>query len=101
MKMKVNEMAQIHNGNNSMGSMFIYEKHITGTIVKVNEKSIRVHMTHAKCTTNGKVTREYDMDEKATFNFWKTIENKQYGKNAGKTVDLYKHSLYGIIEIVR
>jgi hypothetical protein len=81
-----------------MGGMFIYEKFITGTVVKVNEKSIRVHMTHAKCTTNGKVTREYDMDEKATFTFWKTI-NKQSGKNAGKTVDIYKNSEYGIIEV--
>ena len=91
--MKVNEMVQIRDGNNSMGGMFIYEKFITGTIVKVNEKSIRVHMTHAKCTTNGKVTREYDMNEKATFTFWKTI-NKQSG-----TVDLYKNPKYGIIKI--
>ena len=68
---------QIHKGNNSMGGIFIYEEFITGTVVKVNKKSIRVHMTHAKCTTNGKVTREYDMDEEATFEFWKTIENRQ------------------------
>jgi len=98
MKVKVNEMVQIHKGNNSMGGMFIYETFITGTIVRVNEKSIRVHMTHAKCTTNGKVTHEYDMNEKATFTFWKTID-KDYGKNAGKTVDIYKNSKYGLIEI--
>ena len=55
--MIVNEMVQIRSGYNSMGGMFIYEKFITGTVVKVNEKSIRVHMTHAKCTTNGKITR--------------------------------------------
>ena len=97
--MKVNEMVQIHSGYNSMGGMFIYEKFITGTVVKVNKKSIRVHMTHVKCTTNGKVTREYDVDETATFTFWKTIENKQLGKNTGKTVDIYKNSRYGIIEI--
>ena len=91
--MKVNEMVQVHSGYNSMGGMFIYEKFITGTVVRVNKKSIRVHMTHVKCTTNGKVTREYDMDEKATFTFWKTI-NKQSG-----TVDVYKNPKYGIIKI--
>jgi len=98
--MMVNEMVQIHNGDSSVGGMFIYEKFITGTVVKVNNKSIRVRMTHVKCTTNGKLTREYDIDETATFDFWKTIENKQFGKNAGKNVDIYKNSKYGIIEIV-
>lgn len=98
--MKVNEMVQVRSGYNSMGGMFIYEEIITGTVVKVNKKSIRVHMTHVKCTTNGKVTREYDIDETATFDFWKTIENRQFGKNAGKTVSIYKNKKYGIIEIV-
>ena len=98
--MMVNERVQIHKGNNSMGGMFIYEEFIEGKVVKVNKKSIRVHMTQAKCTTNGKITREYDMNEKATFDFWKTIENKQFGKNAGKTVSIYKNKKYGIIEIV-
>ena len=97
--MMVNDMVQVRSGYNSMGGMFIYEKIITGTVVKVNEKSIRVHMTHAKCTTNGKVTQEYDMNEKATFAFWKTIENKQFGKNVGKTVSIYKNKVYGIIEV--
>lgn len=98
--MKVNEMVQIHEGNNSMGGIFIYEKFITGTVVKINEKSIRVHMTHAKCTTNGKVTREYNMNEKATFAFWKTVENREAGKNAGKKVSFYKNNNFGIIEVV-
>lgn len=98
--MKVNEMVQIHKGNNSMGGVFIYERFITGTVVKINEKSIRVHMTYAKCTTNGKVTREYNMNEKATFAFWKTIENRQFGKNAGKKVSFYKNNNFGIIEVV-
>lgn len=97
--MMINKMVQIHKGNNSMGRMFIYEEFITGTVVRVNKKSIRVHMTHAKCTTNGKVTREYNMNEEATFEFWKTIENRQSGKNVGKTVSLYKNNKYGIIEI--
>ena len=92
------KMVQIHSGNNSMGGMFIYEKFITGTVVKVNKKSIRVHMTHVKYTTNGKVTREYDIDETATFAFWKTVD-RQFGENAGKTVDIYKNSKYGTIEI--
>jgi hypothetical protein len=98
MKMKVNEMVQIHDGYTR--DIFTHEKFITGTIVRVNKKSIRVHMTHAKCTTNGKVTREYEMNQTATFTFWKTIENRQIGENAGKTVDLYKNKVYGIIEVV-
>ena len=91
--MTVNKRVQIHKGDNSMGGVFIYEEFITGTVVRVNKKSIRVHMTHAKCTTNGKITREYDMNETATFDFWKTIET------AGKTVSVYKNSKYGIIKV--
>jgi hypothetical protein len=91
--MMINERVQIHKGNNSAGGIFIYEEFIEGTVVKVNAKSIRVHMTHVKCTTNGKLTREYDIDETATFEFWKTVEM------AGKTVDIYKNSKYGIIKV--
>ncbi len=93
--MMVNERVQIHKGNNSIGGMFIYEEFIEGKVVKVNKKSIRVHMTHVKFTTNGKLTREYDIDETATFEFWKTVETE------GKTVDIYKNSKYGIIKVVR
>ena len=92
-------MVQIHKGSNSPGGIYIYEEVITGTIIRVNKKSIRIHMTHAKCLTNGKVTREYNINEEATFDFWKTID-RQFGENAGKTVSLYKNSKYGIIEIV-
>ncbi len=92
--MKVNEMVQIHEGYASVGGMFINEKFTTGTVVKVNKKSIRVHMTHVKCTTNGKITREYDIDETATFTFWKTVETE------GKTVSIFKNSKYGIIRVV-
>ncbi len=91
--MMVNKMVQVRSGYNSMGGMFIYEKFIEGKVIKVNKKSIRVCMTHVKCTTNGKLTREYDIDETATFTFWKTI-NKQSG-----TVDVYKNPKYGIIKI--
>lgn len=84
--MKVNEMVQIHAGAMGLSGIFIYEKFIIGTIVKVNKKSIRVHMTHAKCITNGKITREYDIDETATFEFWKTVET------AGKTVSIFKNN---------
>jgi len=91
--MKINETVQIYRGQ--LSAIFIYEEFITGTVVKVNKKSIRVHMTHAKCTENGKVTHEYDMNKTATFTFWKTIEN------AGETVDIYKNNLYGIIKIAR
>ena len=96
--MNVNEMVEIYDGRGSMGGMFRYEKFITGRIVKVNEKSISVHMTHVKCTTNGKITDEYDIDKTATFNFWKTVKIK-LGRYAGETVDIYKNEQYGIIVI--
>lgn len=89
--MMVNEMVQIRKGRISAGGVFIYEEFIDGKVVKVNAKSIRVHMTHVKCTTNGKVTREYNINEEATFTFWKTINNG--------TVDVYKNPKYGIIKI--
>ena len=92
--MMVNERVQIHKGNNSIGGMFIYEEFIEGKVVKVNKKSIRVHMTHVKCTTNGKLTREYDIDETATFDFWKTVET------ADKTVSIFKNNKYGIIKVI-
>lgn len=94
-----NMKVEIHNGSLSAGTMFISEKFIAGTVAKVNAKSIRVHMNHAKHTVNGKVTREYDMNEVATFAFWKTVENRQFGKNVGKKVSFYKNSIYGIIEV--
>ena len=96
--MMINKMVEIHKGS-TIDGILIHEEFITGTVVRVNKKSIRVHMTHIKYVTNGKVTREYDMNDEATFEFWKTIENRQSGKNAGKTVSLYKNSKYGIIEI--
>ena len=91
--MMVNEMAQIHKGS-TIDGILIHEVFITGTVVRVNKKSIRVHMTHIKYVTNGKLTREYDIDETATFEFWKTVET------AGKTVSLFKNSKYGIIKVV-
>jgi hypothetical protein len=87
-------MVQIHSGYNSPGGIFIYEQIITGTIVKVNAKSIRVYMTSVKCLTNGEITREYNINQEATFTFWKKID-KQSG-----TVSVYKNPKYGIIEIV-
>ena len=96
--MMINKMVEIHKGS-TIDGILIREEFITGTIVGINEKSIRVHMTHIKYATNGKVTREYGIDEKVRFDFWKTIENRQSGKNAGKTVSIYKNSKYGIIEI--
>lgn len=98
--MKVNEIVQIHEGRSSMGGIFIYEKFITGEVVKVNKKSIRVNMNHIKRTTNGKVTYEGKMNETATFAFWKTVENRQFGRNVGKKVSFYKNSAFGIIEVV-
>lgn len=92
--MKVNEIIQVHKGYNSIGGMYIHEEFIEGKVVKVNKKSIRVHMTHVKCTTNGKLAREYDIDETATFTFWKTVETE------GETVSIFKNSKYGIIKVV-
>ena len=94
--MKVNEMVQIHSGAMGLSGIFTYEKFVIGTIVKVNKKSIRVHMTRVKCATNGEITSEQGIDEKARFDYWKTIQNKQ----SGKTVDIFKNREYGIIEIV-
>ena len=50
----INTNVQIHDGHR-IGAA-ICEKFITGEIVKVNAKSIRVHMTHKKCTRNGEVS---------------------------------------------
>lgn len=97
---KLNEKVQIHEGTSSMGGMFIHEKFITGEIVKINEKSIRVHMSYIKRMVNGKLISENEMNENATFAFWKTIDKRQSGKNAGKKVSFYKNNIFGIIEIV-
>jgi len=91
--MMVNEMVQIHKGS-TIDGILIHEEFITGTVVRVNKKSIRVHMTHIKYATNGKLTREYDIDETATFELWKTVET------ADKTVNIFKNSKYGIIKVV-
>lgn len=96
---KLNEMIQIHEGTSSMGGIFIHEKFITGEVVKVNEKSIRVHMTHIKRTVNGKLVSEDEMNETVTFTYWKTVENRQFGQYAGKKVSFYKNREFGIIEI--
>jgi len=96
MKMKVNEMVQIYGGGMGISGILTYEKFIIGTIVEVNEKSVEVHMTNVKYATNGEITSEQDIDEKARFDFWKTIKNKQSGKKAS----IYKNREYGIIEIV-
>lgn len=94
----LNMNVEIHDGVR-VGNT-ICEKHITGEVIKVNAKSIRVRMTHKKCTRNGEVSYECDMNEVATFAFWKTTENRQFGKNAGKNVSFYKNNTYGVIEIV-
>lgn len=92
-----NMNVKIHSGTNIGNS--IHEKFIDGNVVKVNAKSIKVNMTHKRCTKNGETSYECDMNEVATFTFWKTTENRQFGKNAGKKVSFYKNNKYGIIEI--
>ncbi len=85
-------MVQIHKGN-SIDGILIQEEFITGTIVRVNAKSIRVHMVHIKYLTNGELTREHSMDEVATFKLWKT--------SVDGTANIYKNPKYGVIKIVR
>ncbi len=97
--MKAGEMVQIHRGYNSIGGMYIHEEFISGTVIKVNKKSVRVHMSQAKCLTNGKVTREYNINEEATFTFWKTIVTLSLANKQSGTVDVYKNPKYGIIKI--
>lgn len=97
---KLNEMVQIHEGTSSMGGMYIYEKFITGKVVKVNAKSIRVHLSYIKRTVNGKLVSENEMNEDATFTFWKTVYRRQSGKNTGKKVSFYKNREFGIIEVI-
>ena len=96
----LNQKVSIHDGKNSVGTMFITEKFIDGVIVKENEKSIRVKMTGCKYTCNGKIERAFEMNKIATFAFWKVIDSRSFGKNAGKKVSLYKNKEYGLIEIV-
>jgi len=82
---------QAHNGNCSMGGMFIYEVFRNGEIVKVNEKSIRVRLTDERRTTNGNTTSETALNTNATFAFWKNRSDN------GKA--LYKNTQFGIITI--
>lgn len=89
--MEVNQAVQIHDGSNSAGAMFINEKLITGEIVKINEKSIRVHMSHMTRTTNGMVVSSFTMNRTATFTFWKTVGQVSY----------YKNTSYGLIAITK
>lgn len=96
--MKINEMVQIHQGTCSMGGMYIHEKLITGKVVKVNAKSVRVHMTHIERMVNGKLVSEDEMNETATFAFWKTVKRSEF--NAGKTVSYFKNKEYGIITVI-
>ena len=83
-----NMNVEIHSG--VLIGTTICVKFITGKVVKVNAKSIKVHMTHKRCTKNGKTSYECDMNEVVTFAFWKTTN---------KNVNLYKNNYYGVIEI--
>jgi hypothetical protein len=80
-----------HNGTSSVGHQFIRETFRTGEVVKVNAKSIRVSLTHERHTTNGKVQGEHEINQTATFTFWK------YRNDNGKA--LYKNALLGIITL--
>lgn len=93
----LNKNVEIHDG--VLIGTVICEKFITGEVVKVNAKSIRVHMTHKLVTKNGKLSYECEMNETALFSFWKTVD-REFGKNAGKNVSFYKNNTYGVIEIV-
>ena len=85
----IDKNVEIYDG--TLIGTFFCEKFITGKVIKVNEKSIRVHMTHKKCTRDGEITRECEMNEIATFTLWVVT---------GKNVSFYKHNRYGVIGIV-
>ena len=74
--------------------------HYYGEIVKINKKSIRVHFNRFVKTFGEKVEKDMAYDNTQTFKYWKTIV-ASYGENKGKTVDLYKNSIYGYIEIAK
>jgi hypothetical protein len=93
MKMKnlnkeISANVMVHRGSCSMGGMFITEHFTTGTIIKINAKSIRLHLTHAKTTRNRELITNRDMDKEATFQYWKTVDGRE----------LYKNNEYGILE---
>ena len=71
-----------------------------GEIVKTNKKSIRVRFDRFVKIYGAKVVIDREYNGTYTFTYWKTI-TAHYGENDGKTVDLYKHSIYGIIEMVK
>jgi hypothetical protein len=87
----LNQKVTAHRGSNSMGTMFIYEAFKNGEIVKVNSKSIRVHLEKEIRKTNGKVTSERQIDTSATFTFWKHLSR------SGES--LYKNAEHGIITL--
>lgn len=74
--------------------------HYYGEIVKTNKKSVRVRFNRFVKTFGRTVQKDIDYNGTYTFTYWKTI-TASYGENKGKIVDLYKHPIYGYIEIAK
>lgn len=77
-------------GTSSMGAIFITQKTATGTVVRVNRKSIRVLITKVERKVVGKTVKEMQVNE---MNYEVTFELSARG--------YYIHSEFGILEEVK
>jgi hypothetical protein len=63
-----------------------------GEIIKVNKKSIRVHLTENINTCGGKETSRWNISRDVTYTFWKTTED-------GREIYRSEGKVYGIITL--
>lgn len=72
--------------------IMIEETKWTGTITKVNKKSIRVNLTEEARTYGEREARCRDIDREVRYTFWKTTSDG---------IELYKSEgrMYGIIKL--
>lgn len=73
MKATLNLTVSAHHGAASVGGMFINETVLTGKIIKVNAKSIRVQFTEEVKTCNGKETSRKAVNFSESFRYWKEL----------------------------
>ncbi len=64
----------------------------TGTIIKVNKKSIRVHLDGIEAKYGKRVTYKGSMDQEVRYTFWKTTSD-------GREIYKSESRIYGIIEL--
>jgi hypothetical protein len=72
--------------------LLIQASYWNGEIIKVNKKSIRVHLTENINTFGGKETSRRNISKDVTYTFWKTTED-------GKEIYRSDSKLYGIITL--